>query len=107
MVFSSYEMIFLFLPIVLIGYYALSQIEQSIFQKLFLVGASLFFYAYFNPVYLIIILSSIIINYLISKVIVRLDKVFLYKKIVLAVGILFNIGLLGYFKYLQKKPPSS
>lgn len=99
MVFSSYEMIFLFLPIVLIGYYALSQIEQSIFQKLFLVGASLFFYAYFNPVYLVIILSSIIINYLISKVIVRLDKVFLYKKIVLAVGILFNIGLLGYFKY--------
>lgn len=99
MVFSSYEMIFLFLPIVLIGYFALSKIEQPVFQKLFLVGASMFFYAYFNPAYLIIILSSIIINYLLSKVIVHLDEKIRLKKTVLAVGILFNIGLLGYFKY--------
>ena len=99
MVFSSYETIFLFLPIVLIGYFGLSKVRNSLFQKLFLIGASLFFYAYFNPKYLLIILASIIVNYSLAKAILRFDERTQLKKTALVVGILFNIGLLGYFKY--------
>lgn len=99
MVFSSYETIFLFLPIVLIGYFGLSKLRNSSFQKLFLIGASLFFYAYFNPTYLLIIIASILVNYTLAKVILRFDEVLHWKKAALIGGILFNIGLLGYFKY--------
>lgn len=99
MVFSSYETIFLFLPIVLIGYFSLSKLKNPIFQKLFLIGASLFFYAYFNPIYLLIILSSVVVNYLLAKAIAQFDEKKSSKKTALIVGILFNIGLLGYFKY--------
>ena len=99
MVFSSYETIFLFLPIVLIGYFGLSKVKNSLFQKLLLIGASLFFYAYFNPIYLLIILSSIVVNYVLAKAIVRFDERAQLRKAALVVGILFNIGLLGYFKY--------
>ena len=99
MVFSSYETIFLFLPIVLIGYFGLSKVRNSFFQKLFLIGASLFFYAYFNPIYLLIIIASILVNYTLAKVILRFDESVHWKKAALIVGILFNIGLLGYFKY--------
>ena len=99
MVFSSYETIFLFLPIVLIGYFGLSKVKTSLFQKLFLIGASLFFYAYFNAIYLLIIIASILVNYVLAKVLLRLDEKTHLKKPALVVGILFNIGLLGYFKY--------
>ena len=99
MVFSSYETIFLFLPIVLLGYFGLSKVRNSSFQKLFLIGASLFFYAYFNPTYLLIIIASILVNYTLAKVILRFDEVMHWKKAALIGGILFNIGLLGYFKY--------
>jgi len=56
----------------------------------------LLFYGYFNIYYLIIIISSIIVNYFIAFTIKPgRDN----KKIFLILGILFNIGLLGYFKY--------
>ena len=53
MVFSSYIFLFAFLPLVLLGYYLLSGLKDPIYQRLFLIGASLFFYGYFNPSYLI------------------------------------------------------
>ncbi len=49
MVFSSYIFLFAFLPLVLLGYYLLSGLKDPIYQRLFLIGASLFFYGYFNP----------------------------------------------------------
>lgn len=64
-----------------------------------MIGASLFFYAYFNPIYLLIIIASILVNYTLAKVILRFDESVHWKKAALIVGILFNIGLLGYFKY--------
>ena len=63
MVFSSYIFIFVFLPIVLAGYYILSMLKNGIYQKLFLTGASLFFYGYFNIRYAPLIVCSILVNY--------------------------------------------
>ena len=109
MVFSSYAFIFLFLPIVLIGYFALSKLPDIKYQHIFLILASLFFYGYFNPVYLFIIISSVAVNYTVAALMKRTElsgphgaagrRGFLTPKALLVVGIVFNVGLLGYFKY--------
>ena len=99
MVFSSYEMIFCFLPIVLIVYYSLSKLKSSTWQKVFLIVASLFFYGYFNVSYLVIIIASILVNYLIASAIHKYENIHFLEKVLLVTGILFNIGMLGYFKY--------
>ena len=99
MVFSSYEMIFLFLPVVLTGYFALSKLKNGIWQKAFLVVASLFFYGYFNPSYLLIMIASIAVNYALAKWMEATDADLKKKKLLLVAGVLFNVGMLGYFKY--------
>lgn len=97
MVFSSYVFVFAFLPIVLLGYYALSHVKNAIYQRLFLIAASLFFYGYYNIYYLLLIIASIAVNYLFAIGIQNSkDKI---KRTVLAAGVLFNVVLIGYFKY--------
>nr|WP_156471833.1 hypothetical protein [Helicobacter himalayensis] len=66
MIFSSYVFIFVFLPFVWIGYYALRYFSAYNASKIFLVFASLFFYAFWKVEYLPILLGSIVINFLIS-----------------------------------------
>ena len=94
MVFSTYEFIFLFLPIVLIGYFLLGKLKSKKIQQIFLIIASLFFYGYYNVSYLAIILSSVLVNYGMS---ILINKQ--HKKWLLVLGIIFNVLLLGYFKY--------
>ncbi|MEN8905918.1 MAG: MBOAT family O-acyltransferase [Clostridiales bacterium] len=98
MIFSSYEFIALFLPVVICIYYLLSKITTLKNQHIFLVFASLFFYAYFNINYLFIILVSIFVNYSIGTLIQK-SSVKQKRKFLFTFGIIFNIGLLGYFKY--------
>ena len=97
MVFSSYIFLLSFLPTVLIVYYLLSILKKSLWQRLFLTIASLFFYGYYNVHYLLLILSSIAVNYSIAAAIehFRGNR----SKGFLLLGILFNIALIGYFKY--------
>ena len=97
MVFSSYIFIFVFLPIVIAGYYALSHVKESLYQRLFLIGASLFFYGYYNVNYLGLILISIIVNYAIAVLIQKSKD--MRARIFLAIGVLLNVALIGYFKY--------
>lgn len=97
MVFSSYVFILLFLPITLGGYYLLSVCKRSLFQRLFLIAASLFFYAYFNVSYLLLIVASIAVNYIVAGRIQKSRGAI--SKLFLTLGVLFNVGLLGYFKY--------
>jgi len=68
--------------------------------KSFLVLSSLFFYSWWNILYLPIILSSVLFNYVIEHILStkELNKSF-SKKIVLIFGIVVNLSLLGYFKY--------
>ena len=66
MLFNSYIFIFLFLPAVLLGWYGLNRIKQYKMAQVFLVGMSLWFYAYFHVGYLAIILCSCGVNYLLS-----------------------------------------
>lgn len=69
MIFSSYMFIFIFLPIVWLGFHILKCLPFSksyIFAKVFLVFGSLFFYAYWKLAYLPILLSSIVVNYILA-----------------------------------------
>lgn len=96
MVFSSFPFLLLFLPITLIGYYSLSKVKNGNIQKIFLVVASLVFYSVNNPKYLLLLLSSVVINYALAYIIQRAHQ---YRKLWLAIGVFFNLALLGYYKY--------
>lgn len=97
MIFNSFEFIFLFLPIVWVLYYVLGRIHIP-FAKTWLLVASLFFYGYWNPSYLPLILISMLLNYAIGAFLGR-NRGGVFRKGILTVGILFNVFLLGYYKY--------
>ena len=97
MVFSSYVFVFVFLPVTVAGYFLLSKHRDGRWQRVFLILASLVFYGWFNPSYLLIITGSILGNYAVSGLLTRGRGAF--KKPLLLAGVLFNLGLLGYFKY--------
>lgn len=69
MLFNSFEFIFLFLPVTLIVYFVLNSYGKEKISKAWLVLASLYFYAYFNYSYLILIVASILVNYYIGSTI--------------------------------------
>ncbi|MFS1519187.1 MBOAT family O-acyltransferase [Bacillus sp. SCS-151] len=96
MLFNSYVFILLYLPIVFICYFLLQKLKFRTAAKGFLVLASLYFYSYWNVKYLPIMIVSILINFLLATLI---NKGIQGKKVILVLGIIFNISLLGYFKY--------
>ena len=66
MLFNSYIFLFLFLPLALAGWYGLNYIKRYNLALVFLCGMSFWFYAYFNPRYLLLLAASIAMNYGIS-----------------------------------------
>lgn len=97
MLFNSFEFIFVFLPIVLLAYFSLNRLNLHQWAKGILVLASLYFYAFFNTSYLPIIVSSILVNYGVAVGMRKWDGA--TKKVLFGIGLLFNLGMLGYFKY--------
>lgn len=98
MLFNSYIFILLFLPLTLVGYYLFNHFHCYRVASVYLLVMSLWFYAYFNTKYLIIILLSIIINYLFYLFFTK-NKTAWLRKSVLFVAVASNIALLLYFKY--------
>lgn len=104
MLFNSHIFIFFFLPISLIIYFWLNKMRLTTAGKGWLVFTSLFFYSYWNIVYLPLILISVFVNYIITNSINEYDehrKNFISRKKLFYFGLVFNIGLLGYFKYMD------
>ena len=98
MLFNSYEFIFLFLPFTFFIYFYLNKKRLTEVAKGFLVLSSLFFYSWWNVIYLPLILGSMVFNYCFG---VELNKENskISKKFILILGIVANLMLLGYFKY--------
>ena len=94
MVFSSVQFLFVFLPLVLIFYYAV----PLRLKNWVLLGFSLLFYAWGGVRYTLLILVSILCNYLCGLAMERWSAPAL-RRAVLALGVVFNLSLLGYFKY--------
>ena len=102
MLFNSYEFIFLFLPVTLLVFFKLGQYNQRL-AAAWLAAASLFFYAWWNPVFVGLLLASITFNYGIGMAIVRqIDRQSeARKQWALLIGVAANLVLLGYFKYFN------
>ena len=94
MLFNSYEFIFLFLPVTLLIYVILVHNRKKEAAMTWLVVASLFFYGWWNPVYLLLIIGSMLFNYYTG---VQLSN--RQNRLILGIAIAVNLGLLGYFKY--------
>ncbi|MBE0490680.1 MAG: MBOAT family protein [Sulfurospirillum sp.] len=100
MLFNSYEFIFLFLPITFFIYFYLNSKRLATASKGFLVFASLFFYSWWNIVYLPLILASMLLNFIIGNSMTQTkEQKKISKKQLLTFGIVGNLALLGYFKY--------
>lgn len=94
MVFSSLVFISVFLPVVFILY---TVIPGRKLKNVLLIIASLLFYAYGEPVYVLVMICSVIFNYIFGLFSTDKNK---YNKIVLIIAIIFNLGALAVFKYL-------
>ena len=90
MVFSSVIFLWLFLPMVLGGYYLLPKREA---KNLWLIAVSLLFYAFSGLWYVLLLLFSVFCNYLAGLFVSG-------RKGVLYVAVAVNLGVLGVFKYL-------
>jgi len=98
MLFNSYEFIFLFLPISIIIFFLLGGRGHHKIAMSWLVAASLFFYGWWNPAYLGLIILSLLFNYAMG--VALSGKVnFHSNKLVLFLGIFVNLALIAYFKY--------
>lgn len=93
MVFSSLIFLWLFLPIVMIGYF----VVPNRFKNFFLLLASLFFYAWGEPVYVLLMLASIGFNWVAG---IFMEECRSLRKLVLAADVVLNLGVLVFFKYL-------
>lgn len=98
MLFPSEIFLFVFLPVVLIIYYAfLRKMKKA--KNIFLLAASLFFYAWGEPTYVFLMIATIIFNYVYGILIDWVKGKRLQTNIVLILMVLTNVGILGWFKY--------
>ena len=97
MVFSSVLFIFRFLPIAMILYF----LTPNKFKNLTLLLVSLIFYSWGEPKYFLIMVASIFVDYFVSR---GIEKSRNNKKVsimLLSISILFNLGILFFFKYFN------
>jgi alginate O-acetyltransferase complex protein AlgI len=103
MLFNSQEFLLVFLPVTVLGFYMLGAIHRQ-WAILWLILLSLVFYGWWRPVNILIIGPSIIINYALASLLLRLnqdDGSRRLSRAVLLLGIAFNVMFLGFFKYID------
>ncbi len=103
MVFSSATFLFAFLPVTLILYYIRffpgNEKKELSKKNIILLISSLLFYAWGEPVYVLLMILSILFNYFIGIDIEMHRDDPAKKKAILIFGLIFNIFALGFFKY--------
>ncbi len=101
MLFNSYEFLFLYLPLVLTSFFWLARFGNGLAAG-WLTVASLFFYGWWNPAYVFLLLTSIALNFVMGQ---RIQKArnppnkYLNAKVVFGIAVAINLMLLAYYKY--------
>ncbi|MCR2804590.1 MBOAT family O-acyltransferase [Paenibacillus soyae] len=95
MVFSSLLFLFIFLPAVLLLYY----VSPWRLKNLILFLTSLVFYAWGEPVYIVLMLLSTVTDYVFGLLLDRQGTAERVRKLLLAASIIVNLAVLGFFKY--------
>ena len=98
MLFNSYPFIFLFLPVALLGYFALGRLS-NLFPVIWLALASLAFYAVSNWQFVPLLLASVAFNYLIGWLLIAGRLRAVLRLAVLTLGVTGDLVVLGIFKY--------
>jgi len=94
LLFNSYTFVFLFLPATLVGFFVLAHQGYKSTALAWLVIASLVFYGWWTPTYILLLAGSIVFNYGLGLVLGRGPN-----KLLLTLGIAANLICLGYYKY--------
>lgn len=95
MVFSNLFFLFVFLPIVLLLYFVL----KREWRNYWLLLVSLFFYAWGEPKYVVLMMFSILLNYVFGLLVEKYSGRQSIKKLLLMVAIIGNLAILGFYKY--------
>ena len=100
MLFSSNIFLFIFLPAVMLCYYVFLR-KSRVLQNVFLFFASLFFYAWGEPKFVFVMMLSIVINWAGGLFVYKYRKDKRKAYAVIAIDVLFNLGIIFIFKYLM------
>jgi alginate O-acetyltransferase complex protein AlgI len=95
MMFHTTAFIVGFLPICLTGFFTLGRFFGTAWALRWLVASSLFFYAWWNPEHLPLLIGSVGLNHTIARKLWHADR----PRAWLAAGITLNLAILGWFKY--------
>lgn len=99
MLFNSYVFLFAFLPVVMAVYCLVRRFPSHAWTVAWLVLASLVYYAWWKPQFLLLLLASISVNAVLGKILCSGRFLGARGRAVLVAGLVFNLGLLAYFKY--------
>ena len=94
MLFNNPAFLFIFLPIVVLLFHLVRKTIGGEASMVLIVISSIFFYGWWNPPYLLLLLGSVLFNYSITHKLLQRPS-----RLLLTIGVLINIGVLGYFKY--------
>jgi alginate O-acetyltransferase complex protein AlgI len=94
LLFNSAAFLFAFLPTTLLGFIALAYYGHMRLAGMWVTAASFVFYGWWNPIYVPLLLASILFNYLVGGYLLHRPR-----RLVLAAGIAANVLLLVYYKY--------
>lgn len=99
MYFSSMAFLWVFLPITILFTFIMQRFRTGFLKgdNIVLLIGSLIFYTWGEPTYIILLLLSVLANYLFGLLLEK--NLFCPKKLILCLAVLLNIGLLGFYKY--------
>lgn len=97
MLFNSYQFLFLYLPVVLAGFFFVA-VRSHLYAALWLAACSVFFYGWWSPKYVLLFLASVLFNYGAAYLIGRAEPP-ARSRFLLAMAVTANLVLLGVFKY--------
>lgn len=99
MLFNSYPFLLVFLPLTLAGFFLIAR-SSHVWAAAWLALASFVFYGWWNPVYVVLLLASIVFNFVVGLAIVRTAGTVRARRLMIA-GVATDLLLLGYYKYMD------
>lgn len=94
MLFNSFSFL-IFFPIVVLLYFAIS----PKYRWIWLLFASYYFYMSWNAVYGLLLMASTVVTYIVGLLVDKYKDQTKYRKLILAAGLIINLGILAYYKY--------
>lgn len=101
MLFNSYPFMFAYLPVTLALFFLLGRFAARDVAIAFLSLASVFFYAWWSPIYILLILAEVVFSFIIGRQLERTDLTDTARRLILTGTIVVILLVLGYFKYVN------